>query len=107
MIDDKEHDGRYHIGGIKENEIELEEFETDKRNQIENTLSLKRIDNKQIRKNVYLVDTDTDLEKDAVLEYTTEITELQLNNEGLGNVAVHSTENNKLSTSESVARKMT
>ena len=38
------------------------------------------------------------------MEYTTEITESQLNNEGIENVAVHYTENNKLSTTESTER---
>ena len=65
------------------------------------------MDNQQIRENVYLVNTDIDLEKGNVLEDTTEITELQLNNEELENVAICSTENTNLSTSESVARKMT
>ena len=65
------------------------------------------MDNQQIRENVYLVNTDIDLEKGNVLEDTTEITELQLNNEELENVAIRSTENTNLSTSESVARKMT
>ena len=40
------------------------------------------------------------------MEDTTEIIEPQLNNEGLENVDVQSTENTQLSTNESMARKM-
>ena len=40
------------------------------------------------------------------MEYTTEITVLQLNNDRLKNVTVNSTKNTGLSTTESVARKM-
>ena len=41
------------------------------------------IDNQQIRENVDLVDTDIELERDNLMEDSNEITESQLNNEGL------------------------
>ena len=46
------------------------------------------------------------METNTVVENTTEITESQLNNEGLENAVVQYIENTQLSTSESVARKM-
>ena len=45
MIDNEEYDERNQIGESKEDDLELEESETDENYQIENPESLKRIDN--------------------------------------------------------------
>ena len=47
------------------------------------------------------------MDTDTVMEDSIEIIEQKLNNEGLENLAVHSTENTELSTTESLARKIT
>ena len=43
---------------------------------------------------------------DTELEYTAEITKLQLDNEVIDHVAVHYTENNELNTTESLVIQM-
>ena len=50
---------------------------------IEHPESLKRVDSQQNRENGDLVDTDIELDTNTVVEDTTEITESQLNDEGL------------------------
>ena len=107
MIDDKEYDERDKIVKIKANEIESEEYKNDERYQIDNPQSLESTDNKKIRENVDIVDTYIQLYTDAVMEATTGITESQLDNEGLDNVAVYYTENTEFNTSESVERQTT
>ena len=82
MIDDKESDERYQMGEKKEDNLESEESENYERYHTENPESLKMIDIQQNRDNDDIVDTYIDLEKNVV-------------------------ENTELSTSESVARKIT
>ena len=55
MIDDKESDEIDHMGEIKEDDLELEELETDERYQIENTESLKRIDSQKTERMMILL----------------------------------------------------
>ena len=58
VIDDREYDERDHIGESKEGGLESEESETDERDQIENTESIKMIYSQQNIENYDLVDTD-------------------------------------------------
>ena len=61
------------------------------------------IKNKQDDEVIYeKIDSDAAEETDSGMEDTTENSESQLDNEGLGNVDVHSTENTELITTESV-----
>ena len=57
---------KYETGESRDDELELEEPETNELDQIENPVSLKSIDIKQNRENDDLVDTDIDLEKNVV-----------------------------------------
>ena len=62
---------------------------------------------KKNRENDDLVDTDIELKTNTELKDTTEITESPMNNEGPENVVFQYTQSTELSTSESVAGKMT
>ena len=66
MIYNNESDEIYNIIEKQANKWDLEESETDERDQTENTPTFNKIGNQYTRENDDLVDTDTDLEHDTV-----------------------------------------